>query len=68
MTQSFTVTGMSCGGCTRSVERVVGKLEGVQGVAVDLDSGRVDVEGAVAPDAVVAAITKAGFEARPQSP
>ena len=63
MTRTYDVTGMTCGGCVRSVEAVVGKLEGVEAVRVPLDAGKVEVEGEVAPERVVAAIEKAGFGA-----
>ncbi len=32
------VEGMQCDACTRSVERAVGRLEGVEDVSVDLTS------------------------------
>lgn len=64
MTSTFTVVGMTCGGCVRSVERVVGRLEGVEAVRVELDGGKVEVDGNVEGPAVIAAVVKAGFEAQ----
>lgn len=58
----FVVKGMTCGGCVKSVERAVGRVAGVSGVKVELDGGKVEVEGAVERAAVVAAIEKAGYE------
>ncbi len=57
------VTGMSCAGCVRTVERVVSKVPGVEKVAVTLESGKVEVTGAPDVEAVKAAIVKAGFGA-----
>ncbi|URM34494.1 copper chaperone CopZ [Cytobacillus firmus] len=37
------VSGMSCGHCVKAVEGSVGKLNGVDKVAVDLDNGQVQV-------------------------
>ncbi len=56
------VTGMTCGGCVSSVERVVKKVAGVTAVQVTLETGRLAVEGGER-DAVVRAVEKAGFKA-----
>ncbi|TNE85757.1 MAG: heavy-metal-associated domain-containing protein [Deltaproteobacteria bacterium] len=64
MTRTYDVTGMTCGGCQRSVERVVGKLDGVLAVRVDLATGKVEVDGNTDGQTVIAAIEKAGFEAK----
>jgi copper chaperone len=39
----LTVTGMSCMGCVNSVKNLVGALPGIDGVDIDLASGRVEV-------------------------
>lgn len=60
---SYTVNGMTCDHCALSVTEEVGALPGVQGVDVDLASGRVSVTGpAVDDDAVRAAVAEAGYE------
>ena len=67
-TTKFTVDGMTCGGCVRSVTRVVSELSGVKSVDVSLPEKSAKVEydaGAVTPAAIVAAIEGAGFDARP---
>lgn len=59
------VEGMSCGGCAATVERVLRAVDGVAAVRVELDSGRVTVDGeglTFAP--LAAAVEKAGFGAR----
>ncbi len=38
-TNTYTVTGMTCGHCVASVKEEIGKLEGVTGVDVDLVAG-----------------------------
>ncbi|MBV7706776.1 heavy-metal-associated domain-containing protein [Nocardia nova] len=63
-TSTYTVTGMTCGHCAASVQKEIGKIDGVTSVDVDLASGRVQVESA-APltDAeVVAAVDEAGYQ------
>jgi len=42
-TSSFTVLGMTCGHCKASIEAALGGMAGVEAVAVNLESKRVDV-------------------------
>ncbi|MEU7913307.1 heavy-metal-associated domain-containing protein [Microbispora bryophytorum] len=59
--KTYTVQGMTCGHCVSSVKEEVGEIPGVTGVEVDLDSGRLDVSGDVAGDAVRKAVEEAGY-------
>ncbi|MFC8045907.1 heavy-metal-associated domain-containing protein [Nocardia sp. NPDC057353] len=61
---TYTVTGMTCGHCAAAVKSEIGKIDGVTGVDVDLESGAVTVAstGALADDAVQAAVDEAGYE------
>jgi copper chaperone CopZ len=60
---TFHVPGMSCGHCESAVKSEVGKVSGVSGVAVDLESKIVTVDGAsLDREAIVAAIGEAGFD------
>lgn len=62
-TLTHIVSGMTCGHCVASVEEEVSEVAGVESVAVDLESGRVQVQGRdVADDDVRAAIREAGYE------
>jgi copper chaperone len=63
-TSTYTVKGMTCEHCVRAVTTEISALEGVQGVEVDLDSGRVSVVSAGTLDdaAVAAAVDEAGYE------
>lgn len=58
------VKGMTCGGCVRSVERVLKAIPGVSAVDVTLADGkvRVDFEGAPTPVQFRQAIEGAGYE------
>ena len=60
------VDGMTCGGCKAAVERVLSAQDGVERVSVDLAAGRalVTAGDAIAPQALVAAVEDAGYEAR----
>jgi copper chaperone len=61
--ESFTVTGMSCGHCVASVTEELETVPGVREVAVDLASGRVDVTSDQPVDSsdLRRAVTEAGF-------
>ncbi len=63
-TETYTVTGMTCGHCVASVTEEVRSLPGVNDVQVDLASGRVTVtaDAPVGPDKVRAAVEEAGYE------
>lgn len=59
------ITGMTCGGCTNSVKRVVSALPGVGEVNVSLEHANAEVEFDPAQtnvEAVKNAIISAGFE------
>ena len=63
-TQTFTVTGMTCGHCVASVTEEVSEIDGVEDVAVDLATGSVTVTSStpLEDDAVRAAVEEAGYE------
>ena len=61
MAKTYQVSGMTCGGCARSVERAIKAAAPTATVSVDLAAGRVTVDGAEAP-VVAKAIDDAGFE------
>ena len=66
----FAVGGMTCAACQAHVDRAVSKLDGVQGVAVNLLAGSmlVDYDPAqVTPDDICTAVDRAGYSASPVS-
>lgn len=62
--QTFTVTGMTCGHCVASVTEEVQEIAGVEDVAVDLPTGAVTITSASPLDesAVKAAVEEAGYQ------
>jgi copper chaperone len=61
-TESYTVTGMTCGHCVAAVTEEVTAVDGVSDVHVDLDTGRLTVTGeSFDDDAVKAAVVEAGY-------
>ena len=59
--KNFNVTGMSCAACSARIEKVVGTLEGVESCAVSLLTNSMTVEGTAEDEAIISAVTKAGF-------
>lgn len=60
---TYSVTGMTCEHCVRSVRAEVRAIDGVESVAVDLASGRVTVTGAGFSDEQIrAAVDEAGYQ------
>lgn len=65
----YTVAGMTCGHCVAAVTEEVEQVPGVTGVSVELERGRVLVEGASVDDgAIRAAVEEAGYEVVAPSP
>ncbi|MGN0393893.1 MAG: heavy metal translocating P-type ATPase [Coprococcus sp.] len=59
----YNITGMSCSACVHSVEKAVGKLEGVESCSVSLLTNSMTVEGMVSSDDIIAAVKSAGYGA-----
>ncbi|MFZ1362615.1 MAG: heavy metal-associated domain-containing protein [Candidatus Nanopelagicales bacterium] len=64
-TLEFQVTGMTCGHCEASVREEVSEVAGVEDVQVSSQTGALAVSGAddINVDAVIAAVTEAGYQA-----
>jgi len=66
-TISFDVSGMTCGGCTGSVQRALRKLDGVSQAEVTLSPGVAKVvadPARVTPAQIESAIASLGYPAR----
>ncbi len=61
-TQTYRVTGMTCGGCARHVEKALRATPGVTDVAVDLAAGTVKVAGTASFTALAASVAEAGYQ------
>jgi copper chaperone len=60
-TQTFTVTGMTCGHCRSSVLEEVADLDGVAAVDVDLATGLLRVTGEVNEADVARTVEEIGY-------
>ena len=66
MKERYRITGMSCAACSARVQRVTEKLEGMRGANVNLLAGMMEVdydETRLTPEAIIAAVTEAGYGA-----
>lgn len=56
------IKGMSCQHCVGSVKEALEKVDGIENVVVDLESGEAKFDGDAAPEELKGAITGIGFE------
>ena len=66
-TLKFDVHGMTCGGCTGNVQRVLSKTDGVSHVDVSLRPGTATLQADMArvtPGQIEAAISSLGYQAK----
>ncbi len=61
--KQFNVTGMSCAACSARVEKAVNKVQGVTGCSVSLLTNSMGVEGTASDEAIIRAVTEAGYGA-----
>ncbi len=64
---NLSVKGMSCQHCVARVDKALSQVPGVDAVKVILEGGRAEVEGSgVDLDALIKAVSEAGYEAAPE--
>jgi copper chaperone len=63
MSRTITVEGMSCDHCEQSVEEALEGVDDVESATADRESDSATVEGDADPDALVTAISEAGYDA-----
>lgn len=62
--ETFTITGMSCGGCVASVRSALESV-GVEDAQIEVGSATVEYdEASISHDAIVDAIEEAGFDVK----
>ncbi|MEZ5845414.1 MAG: heavy metal translocating P-type ATPase [Geminicoccaceae bacterium] len=64
-TQNLGITGMTCAGCAGRVERALRTVPGVEEADVNLALDTAEIRGDVTLDELIAAVSAAGFGARP---
>lgn len=61
-TKTYRITGMTCGGCAKHVEKALRSVEGVTNVVVDLAAGTANVSGDAPFTALAGSVAAAGYE------
>ena len=61
MSDTYLVTGMTCEGCVRAVTNAIQRAVPGTAIEVELDTGRVTVDGADGEQAIAQAVDDAGF-------
>lgn len=59
--RTYTVTGMDCANCAATIEKGVGKLDGVQAAHVDLATSKLRIEGNIEREAVRQRVEALGY-------
>jgi copper chaperone len=64
MTTTYSISGMTCQHCVTSVREEVSEVAGIDGIDIDLASGRMTITGNGYDDAAIrAAVAEAGYAA-----
>lgn len=63
VSETLTVSGMSCAGCEQNVEDALESVDGVEAAEADRETDSVTVEGELFADALVRAVEDAGYDA-----
>ena len=61
MTQTFTVTGMTCGHCEKAVTRAIQDADADAQVKIDRSLNKVEVDSGAAREVLVKAIIEEGY-------
>lgn len=64
-TQRLTISGMSCAGCVKSVQKALSHTEGVDTASVNFGNHSAQVHGTASSKTLIAAVEAAGYGAEP---
>ena len=59
--KTFTISGMSCGGCVNSLTRVLKTVPGIEPLKIEVGKAQLRLEGGVTSQTVKEAVARAGF-------
>ncbi len=60
--KTFTISGMSCGGCVNSLTRVLKSVPGIEPIKIEVGKAELRLNDGVTSQAVKDAVERAGFE------
>ena len=61
MERTFTITGMDCADCARTLERGVAQLDQVESCSLNFTAGKLRVSGAQTDEAIIARVRELGY-------
>ena len=59
--KTFTISGMSCGGCVNSLTRVLKTVPGIEPLKIEVGKAQLRLDERVTSQAVKEAVARAGF-------
>jgi copper chaperone len=59
---TFTISGMSCGGCVNSLTRVLKSVPGIEPIKIEVGKAQLRLADRVTSQTVKEAVARAGFE------
>lgn len=60
--KTFTISGMSCGGCVNSLTRVLKTVAGIEPIKIEVGKAQLRLTDPATSQSVKDAVTRAGFE------
>ena len=60
--KTFTISGMSCGGCVNSLTRILKTVPGIEPIKIEVGKAQLRLNDPATPQAVKDAVSRAGFE------
>lgn len=65
MTQilEFTIKGMDCASCARTIEKGISQLQGVDAYELNFTTEKLRIEGSAAPETIIARVQELGYDA-----
>jgi copper chaperone len=60
--KTFTIQGMSCGGCVNSLTRVLKSVPGIEPIKIEVGKAHLRLDERATSQTVKAAVERAGFE------
>ena len=60
--KTFSISGMSCGGCVNSLTRVLKSVPGIEPIKIEVGKARLRLDDRASSQTVKDAVARAGFE------
>ena len=60
--KTFTIQGMSCGGCVNSLTRVLKSVPGIEPIKIDVGKAQLRLNDPATSQSIKDAVARAGFE------